>query len=122
MIRTRCFVALLGALAVPAGAAAQASTIARTGVYFESYSFGAGLAFTRISELTIPVAITQRFGSRLVLDIGTAFASATVHESNGATLEHSGLVDTDVRATVSVIPGRLVFNLVGTLPTGATEV
>ena len=122
MIRARTVVALLGALAIPAAAAAPANTIARTGVYFESYSFGEGLAFTRISELTIPVAITQRFGSRLVLDIGTAFASASVRESNGATLEHSGLVDTDVRATVSVIPGRLVLNLVGTLPTGATEV
>jgi hypothetical protein len=122
MIRTRVVVALVGALAVPAAAAAQANTIARTGVYFESYSFGDGLAFTRISELTIPLAITQRFGSRLVVDIGTAFASASVRESNGSTLEHSGLVDTDVRATVSVIPGRLVFNLVGTLPTGATEV
>src|SRR5262249_38242864 len=30
--------------------------------------------------------------------------------------------DTDLRATFSVVPGKLVFNIVGTLPTGATAV
>ncbi|HTI06267.1 MAG TPA: hypothetical protein VL549_13200 [Gemmatimonadales bacterium] len=115
-------VGLLG-FAVPSLAAAQAgTTAARTGVVFESYTFGDGLAFKRISELTIPISATQRIGSRFVFDVGTAFASATVKEANGKTLDHSGLVDTDVRATVSVIPGRLIFNVVGTIPTGATAV
>lgn len=111
---------LLGALA--AEASAQSGTVARTGVFFESYSFGAGLAFDRISELTIPVSITQRFGNRVVLDLGTAFASASVREAGGATIHHSGFIDTDVRATIGVIPGRLLVTLVGTLPTGASEV
>jgi hypothetical protein len=113
-------VVAIGAL-TPA-AVAQNSTVARTGVYFESYSFGPGLAFDRISELTIPVTITQRFGNRLTLDLGTAYASASVEETNGNTLEYSGPIDTDVRATIGVIPGRLVFTLVGTLPTGAKAV
>jgi hypothetical protein len=75
--------------------------------------------------MTIPMSITQRVaGGRLVLDLGTAFARASVTEAGGggSTITHSGLVDTDVRATYSVIPGRLIFNLVGTIPTGATEV
>ena len=101
---------------------AQSGTVARTGVFFESYSFGTGLAFDRLSEMTIPLAITQRFGSRLVVDLGTAYASASVRESGGNTIEHSGLIDTDVRATVGVMPGRLLLTLVGTLPTGAAEV
>lgn len=122
MMRPRVLFAAVG-LAVPSLAVAQAgTTAARSGVVFESYSFGDGLAFTRISELTIPIAVTQRIGSRFAFDVGTAFASATVQEANGSTIDHSGLIDTDLRATVSVIPGRLIFNLVGTVPTGATQV
>jgi len=111
---------LMGALAT--SAPAQSGTVARTGVFFESYSFGAGLAFDRISEMTIPIAITQRFGSRVVVDLGTAYASASVREAGGNTIDHSGLVDTDIRATIGVIPGRLLLTLGGTLPTGAAEV
>ncbi|MFN2570697.1 MAG: hypothetical protein ABR537_03650 [Gemmatimonadales bacterium] len=120
---TRARHLLLASLLMPGTVAAQAaSTSARSGVYFESYSFGSGLAFRRISELTIPVSVTQRVGSRLVIDVSTAFASASVKEASGATIDHSGLIDTDLRATVGVIPGKLVFNLVGTIPTGATAV
>ena len=126
-MRTPVFVllALLPVGAAATNAAAQAAanaTVARTGVYFESYSFGSGLAFDRVSEMTIPFAVTQRFGNRVVVDIGSAFASASVHEAGGATIDHSGIIDTDIRATVGVIPGRLLFTLVGTLPTGAAEV
>ena len=122
---TRSRAVLLGVAGVfaPGLLVAQAATtVARTGVYFESYSFGAGLAFNRISEFTIPVSVTQRVGDRLVLDVSTAFASASVSEPGGGTIDHSGLVDTDLRATVGVIPGKLVFNIVGTIPTGATAV
>jgi hypothetical protein len=103
--------------------AQAATTVARTGAYFDSYSFGGGLAFSRISELTIPIAVTQRLGDRLVLDVGTAFVSASVRTAgNNPPVAHSGLVDTDLRATITIVPGKLVFNLVGTIPTGATTV
>jgi hypothetical protein len=105
----------IGAQVVPA-------TVARTGVFFESYSFGTGLAFNRLSEMTVPITVTHHFGSRVTVDVGTAFASASVSHTGGATLDHSGFVDTDIRATVAVVPGRLLFNVVGTLPTGATAV
>ena len=97
-------------------------TTARAGVFFESYSFGSGLAFDRISEFTIPVTLTQRVGSRLTVDLGTAYTRASVRETNGHTIDHAGPIDTDVRATVGVIPDRLIFTLVTTLPTGATAV
>lgn len=122
---TRARPLLLGVLTLilPGVLAAQAATtVARSGVYFESYSFGSGLAFSRISELTIPVRVTQRLGSRVVFDVGTAFASASVRSSGGGSIDHSGLIDTDLRATIAVIPGKLLFNLVGTIPTGATTV
>jgi hypothetical protein len=113
---------VIGVLAPCIVAAQAGTTVARSGAFFESYSFGTGLAFNRISEFTIPVSVTQRFGGRFVLDVGTAFASASVRGADGSTIDHSGFVDTDLRATVSVIPGRLVMNLVGTVPTGATTV
>ena len=96
--------------------------VARSGAYFESYSFGNGLAFKRISEFTIPISVTQRVGQRLTIDVGTAFASASVRQADGTTINHSGLVDTDLRASFGVIPGKLIFNLVGSVPTGATAV
>jgi len=115
---------LLGFLLMPGMLAAQAgSTVGRAGATFESYSFGTGLAFKRISEFTIPIGVTQRVGDRFVIDISTAFARASVNVSGGGgTITHSGFVDTDLRATISVIPGKLVFNVVGTIPTGATAV
>jgi len=113
-------VTMIGVIA-PCRAVAQTGTTARTGAFFESYSIGSGLGFRRISEFTIPISVTQRFGDRLAIDVGTAFTRASA-DVGGNTIDHSGLVDTDLRATIGVIPGRLVFNLVGTIPTGATAV
>ncbi len=114
---------LPGLLLIPGMLAAQAATtVARTGASFESYGFGSGLAFNRISEFTIPISVTQRIGDRFVIDASTAFARASASVAGGGTITHSGLVDTDLRATISVIPGKVVFNLVGTIPTGASAV
>src|ERR1043165_624358 len=116
MMRARVVIAVLG-LAVPSLAAAQAgTTAARSGVVFESYSFGSGLAFTRISELTIPITLTQRIGSRFAFDIGTAFASASVEQSNGKTLDHSGLLAPDLAPPTSALPARPPFHLAARAP------
>jgi len=120
---SRSLLLLVAAVLAPGAAAAQLGpTVVRTGVFFESYSFGPGLAFNRVSEFTIPIGITQRVGQRLVIDVATAYASATTDQPGGGRIEHAGFVDTDVRATVSVLPGRLLLNLVGTLPSGAATV
>jgi hypothetical protein len=122
MTRARWLVVAL-TLFFPAIITAQAADmIARSGAFFDSYSFGTGLAFRSISELTIPFSVTQRVGDRLVLDVGTAYASASVRTADGSTINHSGLVDTDLRASVGIIPGRLIFNVAGKIPTGATTV
>ncbi len=122
MTRARSLVVLLTLLGPAIVAAQAATTVARTGAFFESYSFGTGLAFRRISEFTIPMSVTQRLGDGLVLDIGTAYASASVRAADGSTIDHSGLVDTDLRASFGIIPGRLIFNVAGKVPTGATTV
>jgi hypothetical protein len=123
-VSARALTLLFGALASTASAQASGAfgTVARSGVVFESYSFGTGLAFDRVSEMTIPIAVTQRFGSRVVVDFGTAYASASVRGQTGTTIDHSGMIDTDIRATIGVLPGRLLLTLVATLPTGAAAV
>ena len=121
MTRARALLVMCGLVAAGA-ASAQVGTTARTGVIFESYHFGSGLAFDRISELTIPVTLSQRVGGRVVVDLATAYASASVHGPNGRSIEHSGFIDTDMRATIGLIPGRLMFTVVGTIPSGASAV
>jgi hypothetical protein len=93
-----------------------------TGPRFESYSLGPGLAFTSISELTVPFALSHRLGSRVTVDIATAYADATVQTSTGSNLSLSGLTDTDIRATFAVVPDRVALTLVGSLPTGTRAV
>ena len=93
----------------------------RSGVAYQSYVLGSGLAFDRISQLVIPITAFQRFGSRLTLDVAAAYASSSVRTTQGA-IELSGLIDTDVRATVVVVPGRLLLTMAGTLPTGHATV
>ena len=123
MSPSRSLLLVVAAVLAPSASAAQLGpTVVRTGVFFESYSFGPGLAFNRITEFTIPIGITQRVGQRLVIDVATAYASATTDQPGGGRIEHAGFVDTDVRATVSVVSGRLLLSFVGTIPTGATTV
>lgn len=95
-------------------------TGARMGAVFESYSFGAGLSFSHASELTVPLTVSHQFGRWLNLDVAGAYASAAVRGMDGGSSGVSGLTDTDVRATIALVPGRLLVTLVGTLPTGTT--
>ena len=123
-MRRALFLLLIGtapALAQAPGSAGIGTT-ARTGAIFESYSLDSGLAFKRISEISLPVSVFQRFGDRLAVDVSTAFARASVQTTTSGTLTLSGLVDTDIRAAYTAIPGRLTLTLVGTLPTGNATV
>ena len=122
-MRRALFLLLIGAApAAGQGLGAGLGTTARSGVIFETFSLGSGLAFSRISELTVPVSVFQRVGDRLTFDLGTAFASASVKTVSSGDLSLSGFVDTDIRAAYSAIPGRLTLTLVGTLPTGKATV
>src|SRR5581483_6836080 len=102
--------------------ATDAGTAARSGAVFDAYAFGAGFAFRHVVEWTVPVALSQRVGSRLVLDLATAYARASAATATSGTLEISGLTDTDLRATWAAVPGHLVLVLAAALPTGRREV
>jgi hypothetical protein len=117
---------LVWLLVVAARLAAQeapigARTTARTGVAFDGYYFGSGFAFDHVTEWTVPVTLSQRIGSRLTVDLSSAYAHATGATTAGQ-LEISGLTDTDLRASFAAVPGHLILTLVGTLPTGKKAV
>jgi hypothetical protein len=122
-VRRGLFVALCAAAPLAAQErATDAGTAARSGAVFDAYFFGAGFAFRHVVEWTVPVALSQRVGSRLVLDLATAYARASAATATSGTLEISGLTDTDLRATWAAVPGHLVLVLAAALPTGRREV
>jgi len=90
---------------------------ARSGVVFQGYYFGSGFAFDHVTEWTVPVTLSQRLGSRITVDLASAYARASGATTSG-TLEASGFTDTDVRLSWAAVSGHLVLTMVGTLPTG----
>ncbi|HYK82986.1 MAG TPA: hypothetical protein VEU55_07555 [Gemmatimonadales bacterium] len=96
-------------------------TAVRTGAVFDGYYFGSGFAFRHVVEWTMPVTVFERVGSRLTVDLSSAYAHVSGATTSGL-LQISGLTDTDVRASFAAVPGHLVLTVAGTLPTGKKAV
>lgn len=112
----------LGALALASVASAQSLSDAdlRTAPQWVQYQVHAPADET-ISELAIPVFVSVPLGSRLSVDVGTAYARA--HVTTGA--EHSdiaGLTDTQVRGRYTFGNDLLVLTGGVSLPTGNESV
>src|SRR5207249_747111 len=99
------------------GPAGGFGSVARSGAVFDGYYFGSGFAFHHVTEWTVPVTLSQRLGSRITVDLASAYAHASGATTSG-TLEASGFTDTDVRLSWAAVSGHLVLTMVGTLPTG----
>ncbi|HYT72414.1 MAG TPA: hypothetical protein VEK78_13600 [Gemmatimonadales bacterium] len=97
------------------------ATTAIAGVVVDGYYFGSGFAFDHVVEWTLPLALSQRVGSRLTVDLSTAYARASGATTSG-TLQLDGITDTDVRASWAAVSGHVIVSLVGTLPTGRKTV
>jgi len=102
-----------------APAAAQTGTSLASGVVFQGYNFGEGLGLENATLLMVPVAFEQPVGSRLTLDLYTAYARGAV-QTDSTSFDLSGMVDTRVRASWTATPWAVV-TLGLNLPTGATE-
>jgi hypothetical protein len=96
-------------------------TTAIGGMVVDGYYFRSGFAFDHVVEWTLPVAFSQRVGSRLTVDLSTAYARASGATTSG-TLQLDGLTDTDVRASWAAVSGHVIVSVVGTLPTGRKTV
>ena len=94
---------------------------ARTGIVFDSYSFGSGYAFDHVVEWTVPVSLSHRLGPHLTVDLSSAYAHAAAATTSGS-LEASGATDTDVRISWAAASGHVIVSVAGALPTGKKAV
>src|SRR5205809_7371673 len=102
----------------PGQAAAQAG--ARLGPQFVSYKLGDPSNVT-ITETAVPVFVFMPVKSGLTLDIGSAFAMASVKSTvNGQTRESkiSGPTDTQIRATMNLGSDMVLLTAGINVPTG----
>ena len=113
----RAFTGLLGVVLLPGTLAAQRLDRSVVAARYESYSFDPGLPFTSVSELTIPVGVDLSLGRYVGLSISTAYARIEI-DSASTSMSLNGILDTEVRLGVNIIPGRLVAIATGVVPTG----
>ncbi len=104
--------------------AAQTPVTVRSAVLFENYDFDPGLAFVRVREMTVPVAINVGLGSRAALALSSGYAQVDLTRGDPSLSDQSisGMLDTQARLTIQIVPGRLLFITTGTIPTGAKTV
>jgi len=121
MIRSRLLPVWIALLALPATAASQLRQGANGAVLYESYSFDTGLGYTDLSELTVPLTVSAPLGNRAILTLSGGFANIRLSgdpDYGESDQELSGLIDTEARLVIDLIPDRLSFLATGTLPTG----
>lgn len=126
---TRRLLVLVGAAVVgtPCVLPAQQKIVSRVRVssFYESYSVDSLFPFTKISELTVPVGIDLAFGRVASATISSGFVRADLASANQAQLADqslSGILETEVRLSVNVLPGRLLAVVSGAIPTGIRSV
>ena len=125
MMKTHRLVALGALLAVPVASAAQQEVDVRVSSLFESYTFDVGLPFRKVTEFTVPVIITYQLGRFGNVALSSGYATVDLTSSDPSQLADqtvSGVLDTEARLTVNIVPGRLVVLLTGTVPTGVKTV
>lgn len=108
---------LLGLLLVPGSLTAQRLDRAVLAGRYESYSFDPGLPFSSVSELTIPFGVDLNLGRYVGLSLSSAYARIEI-DSAGSSTSLNGVLDTEIRLGVNVVPGRVVLIATGVVPTG----
>jgi hypothetical protein len=117
--------AALWAGASPRSLAAQGPVTVRAATLYESYRFDAGLIFNKVTEFTVPVGLDLRLGRVGTLSLSTGYANVQLTSADVTQLPHqsiNGLLDTEARLSVDVIPGRLILLATGAIPTGTKTV
>jgi hypothetical protein len=104
--------------------AAQSVTSVRMSSIYESYSYDNGLPFDKINQFSTPLAISVDFGRLGTLAISTGFTQVKLNVTDNVLGDQdvSGVIDSDVRWTFEVVPGRLYAIASGTIPTGINRV
>jgi len=120
--RVRGLPALLLTIASPV--LAQGRWEGRTAVFYESYTFGAGLPFERVSEVTVPLGLTYGLGRLGSLALSSGYARVELRSTDTSLGDQqvSGLLDTEARLSINVVPGKLIMLITGAAPTGIKTV
>ena len=94
----------------------------RTAVLYESYNFDTLLVFDRVSEMTVPFGLSYSFGrlGNIALSSGYARVDLRSTDTTLGDQQLSGLLDTEARLSVNLVPGKLVMLVTGAVPTGIT--
>ncbi|MGD2122417.1 MAG: hypothetical protein PVJ76_11765 [Gemmatimonadota bacterium] len=117
----RSAVATVVFLLVGSGLHGQAPIDLHTGLLFEKYDFDDGLAFSGVSQLSVPVTFSTGLGNRgeLTLSSGLTKIDLTASETGGeADRSLSGIVDTEARVVLHLVPDRFSLLLTAVAPTG----
>lgn len=105
-------------LAVAPGAAqAQLRTTVRAQTIVESYAFDPGLGYSKVVEFAVPVGIDLAFGRRVNVTLSSGYVSLEVQPDADFAGVH-GMIDTQARIGINLIPGRLITVITGSVPTG----
>jgi hypothetical protein len=121
-MRVRSILTLL-ALAAPLPVAAQSALTGDagvgTGIIYREYTFGSTYPIKDVMQYAVPIGVVIPIGQRFTVDIGSYYASTTVHDAatgNGHTL--NGFTDTQLRGSYVLGHDLVVLSLMLNLPSG----
>ncbi len=109
------------ALGAPLSAQHTINAVAGGAVLYERYSFDGGLPYSSVSELTVPVTIDLALSRWGNLTVSGGYVSVSVKSADAGEFEDqtvSGILDTEARLSLNLIPDRLALIAVGSIPTG----
>jgi len=105
-------------LVLTTGAArAQVRTAARAQFVYESYTFDPGLPYAKVTEIAVPVGIDLSIGRRIDVTLSSGYVSLDL-SPDSAYPRVSGMIDTEARIGINIVPGRLIAVITGAVPTG----
>ncbi|NIM48100.1 MAG: hypothetical protein GTN78_00705 [Gemmatimonadales bacterium] len=122
--RTAVLATLLAA-ALTGELVGQNRIVARTAVLIEGYTFDSGLVYDKISEFTVPVSVSIPVGRLASVTLSGGYVSVDLTSADATLLADqaiSGMLDTEVRVTLNVVPGRLLLIGTGAIPSGIKTV
>jgi len=117
----RSTVVWIALLSMVTPASAQFQVGGNAAFLYEKYSFESGLAYTDVSEITIPLTFSTYLGNRTLftLSSGVTRVSLTGDPSAGyEDQEVSGVIDTEARMVVELVPNRISLLATAVAPTG----
>ena len=111
-------------LTVPASATGQVSVVVRGSALFESYEFSQSLdsSVDRVSELSLPLALSAQLSRRTALTVATGYARVSVTDQDQQTSLVSGVLDTELRLAFQAVPDRVTVFATSSFHTGIESV